>query len=201
MATFTEDLNQEFSFPLSFDVKFDELKEEDVDKVKSLRGAHPFFNATNFTIPESIHIVVNDVGLTIDPLKSFLFKLDPFDTGPIHLDGDPTLNKLRKCGMNFSWGNEDTCMQWFVNKNPTTTSLYAGIVLPHFDPVTTKMLYSTKLKGGNLVHLEYPHRVRSLSQSLRISLSIGFKEDISWSDLKTQFSNHGYAVQNTLTRE
>lgn len=194
MATFKEDLTNEFSFPLSVDVKFDELDTTDVERVKALKGSHPFFNAHNFSIPLSIESIVKRVGLTIDPLKTFLFKLDPFDMGPIHLDGDPNLGKLRKCGMNFSWGNYDTFMQWFVNKPPTAINNYAGIVLPHYDPATTKMLYSVKLKGGNLVHLEYPHRVRSLSPVLRISLSVGFIEDISWNELKDIFSNHGYAV-------
>lgn len=198
MAAFKEDLTNEFSFPISFDVAFNELLIEDVEKVKALKGSHPFFNANNFTIPDRIQRLVSFIGLNIDPLKSFLFKLDPFDMGPIHLDGDPNLNKLRKCGMNFSWGNHETHMQWFDKKMPTATHTYAGIVLPYFDPATTKMLFTKALRGGNLVNVEYPHRVRSLSPNLRISLSIGFKEDIAWADLKRLFQVNADSIQNTF---
>lgn len=199
MAAYTTDLNNEFSLPINFDVEFEELMKEDVEKVKALKGSHPFIDSRGFMIPLRIYEVVEACGLRIDQLKSFLFKLDPLDMGPIHLDGDPRLGKLRRAGLNFSWGNSDTYMQWFENHAPRATVQYNGITLPHFDPATTRMLYQKKLSGGNLVHLEYPHRVRSLSPVQRISLSVGFKEDLSWSELKERFVSHGYSVPSTVT--
>lgn len=189
MAAYQEDLTNEFSLPINFDVAYTELDPDDVEKVLALKGSHPFIDANSFRVPMSVIELATSLGLSIDTKKTFLFKLDPFDMGPIHLDGDPRLNKLRKAGMNFSWGNDDTYMQWFENKAPRATTVYNGIVLPHYDPATTRMLYQKKLSGGNLVHLEYPHRVRSLSPTMRVSMSIGFMGDLSWSELKERFQS------------
>lgn len=197
MLVAQETLNKdEFYLPLNFPDPRYELLDDDIHRVMALKGSHPFFDAENFKIPNSIINLFKRLNLTIDFKKSFMFKLEGFDMGPIHLDGDPALKKLRPHGLNFSWGSEKTLMQWFENTTPMTKYLYKGIVLPHYDPATTKMLYSEILTGANLVNLTYPHRVRNLTPDTRLSISIGIQEELTWQEYKSILEEHKLVLKN-----
>ena len=185
----------EFCVPLDVPDPRSELLQEDVDRALILPGHHPFFNADNFHVPESLITLLGSLGLTMNPKRTFMFRLAPYDMGPIHLDGDPKLKKLRPHGINFSWGAENTETHWFEKKEPDYYTEYRGISLPYYIPQNHKLLFSKVLTGCNLLNLEYPHRVKNLTNENRLSISLGIMEDISWEDFVQLVTDHGLALK------
>lgn len=160
-----------------------EILDTDVAKVMKLPGAHPFFNAHNFTLPQSILDKFRELGLTISLTKTFLFKLEPNATGPIHLDGNPEIGKLRPYGFNWAWGAADTTMQWFEHSGEAMHREYQGIDIPYFDDTNTTLICSAVLESPNLVNLLYPHRVVNHTNNFRLCLSVGIDSNLKWHEL------------------
>lgn len=162
-----------------------EILDTNVAKVMNLPGAHPFFNAHNFTLPQSIFDKFNELGLTISLTKTFLFKLEPNAAGPIHLDGNVAIGKLRPYGFNWAWGAPNTTMEWFDHSGKAMHREYQGIEIPYFDDTNTTPIGSAILESPNLVNLLHPHRVVNHTDKFRLCLSVGIDSNLEWNELVT----------------
>lgn len=172
--------SNDFYIPINVEMPIEVMLDEDIKKVMALPGNHPFFNATNFTVPDTVKELLSKLKLTLQIDRTFLFHLAPHDKGRIHTDGIPGSYQQRPYGINFCWGGHPTEMFWYEKESPFVIAKKAGIDIARYDDNTINQVYSEVLTGCNLVNTLYPHMVSNYSDEYRICLSVGIKEPLSW---------------------
>jgi hypothetical protein len=191
----TQFISSDFFIPLNFQDVWAEMNPLDISKVSELPGAHPFFNADNFKVPNTILKILKDVGLTIFPKATLLFHCKSLAVGPIHTDGYHHINR-RLAVLNWTWFGENTSMHWYkYTAEPTKLRKVFGVETPVFDHTNTEKIYSTELVGCNLVNVKYPHRVRSNSIKPRYTLSIAFEENPTWEEASELFKEYSFITK------
>jgi hypothetical protein len=190
----TQLISSDFFIPLNFQDVWSEMDNLDISKISKLTGIHPFFNADNFKVPNTILEILKDVGLTIFPKATLLFHCKPLAAGPIHTDGYHHTNNhtnYRLTVLNWTWFGENTLMHWYKSTaEPTKSRRMFGVETPIFDHTNTEKIYSTELVGCNLVNVTYPHQVTNNSVNTRYTLSIAFEENPTWEEASELFKKY-----------
>lgn len=182
-------ISSEFFIPLNFQDVWTKMDTLDIAKVDNLPGNHPFFNASNFKVPNIILEILKDVRLTIRPTATFLFQCKSLVNGPIHTDGHPP-NYQRLVVLNWTWFGENTSMHWYKSTAEPTIRQYRNLNIPYFDHTNTEEIYSAQLVGCNLVNIKLPHQVRNNSSKTRYTLSVSFEENPTWEEASELFKKY-----------
>jgi len=185
----TQLISSDFFIPLNFQDVWSEMDTLDIAKVDNLPGVHPFFNASNFKVPNTILEILKDVGLIVSMRTTLLFQCKSLVNGPIHTDGYPP-NFQRLTVLNWTWFGENTSMHWYTSTSEPTMRPYRDMNIPYFDHTNTEEIYSAQLVGCNLVNIKLPHQVRSNSSKTRYTLSVSFEENPTWEEASELFKKY-----------
>jgi hypothetical protein len=177
---------------LSIPDVWDEIQQSDIEKVNSLPGKHPFIDATNFSIPDTVIKLSNILDLTINPSCSFLFHCKPAVSGPIHIDGDRTYHRLS--AINWVWNGEESLLNWYSVMGEQKTRFYQNKEIPYFDQESTRKIYSSVICGCALINVSMPHNVDNFSEKNRYTLSIGFMENFSYLSMLAILKEKGLLI-------
>ena len=179
----------DFFRPVNFPDVWNEMDKDDIARCANLQGQHPFFNATNFKVPNTVIQLLKDIGLTMYVEGSFLFNIKQMYDGPIHTDGFPP-DYQRLVGLNWTWFGENTSMHWYKQVGEPKFLPYRNINVPVFDSSNTEEVFSSELLGCNLVNIKDPHQVKSRSDKMRFTLSISFEGNPSWDEATELFQDY-----------
>lgn len=185
----TQLISSDFFIPLNFQDVWFEMDTLDIAKVYNLPGIHPFFNASNFKVPNTILEILNDVGLMISTRTTLLFQCKSLVNGPIHTDDHPP-NYQRLVALNWTWFGENTSMHWYKSTAEPTIRQYRDMNIPYYDHTNTEEIYSAQLVGCNLVNIKLPHQVRNNSSKTRYTLSISFEGNPTWEEVSELFKKY-----------
>ena len=102
-------------------------------------------------------------------------------------------------GINWAWDTDDTAMLWFEETKPPEIFRYAGIDLPHYTTDNTRNIFAARLRGANLVNVEYPHNVYNKNDRTRLAISIGFKEELPWTEVVALMYQHNLVRESNTS--
>lgn len=160
-----EGLNSSF-----FDTSYDAVKEY----------RHPFRQLKNVEIPPYFYSFFIDNSLLDkkEILRANWFKLRPYSSGPIHLDGVPPLQDT--WGLNWFINWEDTYMQWFNSLKDgnwyQTFNKNGGITWTDED---VELIESVELNRPCFVNINKPHRMTNKGSNWRFCMSLRIFKTVS----------------------
>jgi hypothetical protein len=160
-----EGLNNSF-----FDTSYNTVKEY----------KHPFRQLTQIEIPPYFYsfFINNNLLDNNEVIRANWFKLRPYSSGPIHLDGVPPLQDT--WGLNWFINWKDTYMQWFKSKKEgnwyQTFNKNGGMTWSEEEVELTE---SVELNKPCFVNIDGPHRMMSKSSDWRFCMSVRIFRTVS----------------------
>lgn len=134
---------------------------------------HPFRQLKNVEIPSYFYsfFIKHRLLSKNETIRANWFKLRPWASGPIHLDGVPPLHDTWGLNWFINWNN--TYMQWFESKKDgdwyPTFNKNGGITWTEEE---VELIESVELSRPCFVNISGPHRMTSKSNDWRFCISL-----------------------------